>query len=117
MSQYECTRTPGDRMLRATLLPETMHPIETRDPVMTVENSAWDPEPAADVACQAQVAAMLATRHGAHEFEVEAALQYVYRMNDCVAAYEPIVGAGAPGRPARRSAGSAGRRGWCLILC
>ena len=52
---------------------------------------------AADVACQAQVAAMLATRHGAHEFEVEAALQYVYRKNDCFAAYEPIVGAGANG--------------------
>ena len=52
---------------------------------------------AADVACEAQVAAMRATRHGAREFEVEAALQYVYRMNDCVAAYEPIVGAGANG--------------------
>lgn len=50
---------------------------------------------AADVACQAQVAAMRATRHGAHEFEVEAALQYVYRKNNAVAAYEPIVGAGA----------------------
>jgi Xaa-Pro aminopeptidase len=32
---------------------------------------------AADVACEAQVAAMRATRHGAREFEVEAALQYV----------------------------------------
>ena len=50
---------------------------------------------AADIACQAQVAAMRATRHGAHEYEVEAALQYVYRMHNSVAAYEPIVGAGA----------------------
>ena len=50
---------------------------------------------AADIACQAQVAAMRATRHGAHEFEVEGALQYVYRKNNSVAAYEPIVGAGA----------------------
>ena len=50
---------------------------------------------AADIACQAQVAAMRATRDGAHEFEVEAALQYVYRRNNAVAAYEPIVGAGA----------------------
>ncbi len=50
---------------------------------------------AADVASEAQIAAMRATRHGAHEYEVEAALQYVYRKHDCVAAYEPIVGAGA----------------------
>lgn len=50
---------------------------------------------AADIACKAQVAAMRATRHGAHEYEVEAALQYVYRMHDSVAAYEPIVGAGS----------------------
>ena len=50
---------------------------------------------AAEIACQAQVAAMRATRHGAHEYEVEAALQYVYRMHNSVAAYEPIVGAGA----------------------
>ena len=50
---------------------------------------------AADIACRAQVAAMLATRHGAREYEVEAALQHVYRRNDSVAAYEPIVGAGA----------------------
>jgi Xaa-Pro aminopeptidase len=50
---------------------------------------------AADIACQAQLAAMRATRHGAHEYEVEAALQYVYRKHNSVAAYEPIVGAGA----------------------
>ena len=52
---------------------------------------------AADVAAAAQVAAMRATRPGLREFEVEAALQYVYRANDCVPAYEPIVGAGANG--------------------
>ena len=52
---------------------------------------------AADVAAQAQVEAMRATRPGLREFEVEAALQYTYRANDCVAAYEPIVGAGANG--------------------
>ena len=49
----------------------------------------------ADIACQAQIAAMKATRHGALEYEVEAALQFVYRKNNAVAAYEPIVGAGA----------------------
>ena len=52
---------------------------------------------AADVAARAQVAAMQATRPGLREFEVEAALQHTYRANDCVAAYEPIVGAGANG--------------------
>ena len=49
----------------------------------------------ADIACQAQVAAMQATRHGAHEYEVEAALQYVFRKHNAAAAYEPIVGAGS----------------------
>jgi len=52
---------------------------------------------AADIACQAQVAAMRATRPGMHEYEVEAALQYVYRKHNAVAAYEPIVGAGSNG--------------------
>lgn len=52
---------------------------------------------AADIACQAQRAAMHATRHGAYEYEVEAVLQYVYRKNNARAAYEPIVGAGANG--------------------
>ena len=50
---------------------------------------------AADIACQAQIAAMRATRAGAHEYEVEAALQYIYRKHNSVPAYEPIVGAGA----------------------
>lgn len=49
---------------------------------------------AAAIACEAQVAAMRATRAGGREYEVEAALQYVYRKNDAVAAYEPIVGSG-----------------------
>jgi Xaa-Pro aminopeptidase len=50
---------------------------------------------AADIACQAQLAAMRATRPGLHEYEVEAALQYVYRSQNATAAYEPIVGGGA----------------------
>ena len=50
---------------------------------------------AAAIACEAQLAAMRATRPGGREYEVEAALQYVYRRNDAVAAYEPIVGSGA----------------------
>jgi Xaa-Pro aminopeptidase len=51
----------------------------------------------ARIACDAQLAAMRATRVGGHEYEVEAALQYEYRRNNAVAAYEPIVGAGANG--------------------
>ena len=51
----------------------------------------------ARIACEAQLAAMRATRVGGHEYEVEAALQYTYRRNNAVAAYEPIVGAGANG--------------------
>ncbi len=51
----------------------------------------------ARIACEAQLAAMRATRVGGREYEVEAALQYTYRRNDAVAAYEPIVGAGANG--------------------
>ncbi|MBP6596865.1 MAG: aminopeptidase P N-terminal domain-containing protein [Arenimonas sp.] len=51
----------------------------------------------ARIACEAQLAAMRATRVGGWEYEVEAALQYTYRRNDAVAAYEPIVGAGANG--------------------
>ncbi|MEO8161832.1 MAG: M24B family metallopeptidase, partial [Arenimonas sp.] len=50
---------------------------------------------AADIAREALLAAMRATHDGAREFEVEAALQYVYRRNNSCAAYEPIVGAGA----------------------
>jgi Xaa-Pro aminopeptidase len=50
---------------------------------------------AADIGARAQLAAMRATRPGAHEFEVEAALQFEYRRSDAVASYEPIVGAGA----------------------
>ena len=30
-SQYECTRVPGERIERTTLLPETMQPIDTSD--------------------------------------------------------------------------------------
>jgi Xaa-Pro aminopeptidase len=50
---------------------------------------------AAGIAAKAQLAAMRATRAGGHEYEVEAALQHAWRSHDAVAAYEPIVGAGA----------------------
>lgn len=49
----------------------------------------------AAIAAQAQIAAMRATKNSRFEYEVEAALQNVYRRNNAVAAYEPIVGSGA----------------------
>ncbi|HLS84313.1 MAG TPA: aminopeptidase P N-terminal domain-containing protein [Arenimonas sp.] len=50
---------------------------------------------AAAIAAAAQRAAMAATRPGLREYEIEAALQYTWRRHGAVAAYEPIVGAGA----------------------
>ena len=50
---------------------------------------------AAEIAAEAHLRAMRATRAGMHEYEVEAELQYVFRRHNAVAAYEPIVGAGA----------------------
>lgn len=71
---------------------------------------------AADIACQAHVAAMRATGHGAHEYEVEAALQYVFRKNNAVAAYEPIVGAGANGCVLHYRANNAPMKNGDLLL-
>jgi Xaa-Pro aminopeptidase len=52
---------------------------------------------AANVAAEAQKAAMRATLAGGREYEVEAALWAVWRAHDCVPAYTPIVGAGTNG--------------------
>lgn len=71
---------------------------------------------AADIACQAHLAAMRATCHGAHEYEVEAALQYVFRKNNAVAAYEPIVGAAANGCVLHYRANNAPMKNGDLLL-
>ena len=71
---------------------------------------------AADIACEAQVAAMRATRAGAQEYEVEAALQYVYRRHNACAAYEPIVGAGSNGCVLHYRANNATMRDGDLLL-
>jgi len=71
---------------------------------------------AADIAARAQVAAMRATRPGAFEYEVEAALQFEYRRSDAVAAYEPIVGAGANGCILHYRANNAPMRAGELLL-
>lgn len=71
----------------------------------------------AAIACEAQLAAMRATRPGGHEYEVEAALQYTWRRHNAVAAYEPIVGAGANGCVLHYRANSASLADGDLLLC
>ena len=71
----------------------------------------------AAIAAEAQLAAMRATRPGGHEYEVEAALQYTYRRHNAVAAYEPIVGAGANGCVLHYRANSAALADGDLLLC
>ncbi|WP_374604231.1 aminopeptidase P N-terminal domain-containing protein [Arenimonas sp.] len=71
----------------------------------------------AAIACEAQLAAMRATRLGGHEYEVEAALQYTWRRHDAVAAYEPIVGAGANGCVLHYRANKAPLADGDLLLC
>jgi Xaa-Pro aminopeptidase len=72
---------------------------------------------AAAIACEAQLAAMRATRPGGREYEVEAALQYVYRKNDAVAAYEPIVGSGPNACVLHYRANNAPTGAGDLLLC
>jgi Xaa-Pro aminopeptidase len=50
---------------------------------------------AADIAAEAHVRAMRVARPGLHEYEIEAELQHAFRRHNAVAAYQPIVGAGA----------------------
>jgi Xaa-Pro aminopeptidase len=69
------------------------------------------------IASRAQLAAMRATKPGAYEYEVEAALQFEYRRSNAVAAYEPIVGAGANGCVLHYRANAAPMRDGDLLLC
>ena len=60
---------------------------------------------------------MLASRSARFEFEVEAALQHVYRRNNAVASYEPIVGSGANACVLHYRANNAPVRKGDLLLC
>ena len=71
----------------------------------------------AEIAAEAQVAAMLASRSARFEYEVEAALQQVYRRNNAVASYEPIVGSGANACVLHYRANNAPVRKGDLLLC
>jgi Xaa-Pro aminopeptidase len=68
------------------------------------------------IASRAQLAAMRATKPGAYEYEVEAALQFEYRRSNAVPAYEPIVGAGANGCVLHYRANAAPMRDGELLL-
>ncbi|MBZ4040536.1 aminopeptidase P N-terminal domain-containing protein [Novilysobacter selenitireducens] len=52
---------------------------------------------AADITVEAHAAAMRAVRPGMHEYQLQAQLEYTFRMHDAVPAYGSIVGAGANG--------------------
>lgn len=71
----------------------------------------------ADIAVQAQIAAMKASTSARFEYEVEAALQQVYRQNNAVAAYEPIVGSGPNACVLHYRANNAPVKKGDLLLC
>ena len=71
----------------------------------------------AEIGAEAQIAAMLATKTARYEYEVEAALQYVYRKNNAVASYEPIVGSGPNACILHYRANNAPIRKGDLLLC
>ncbi len=72
---------------------------------------------AAQVAAEAQKAAMRATRAAGREYEVEAALWAVWRANACVPAYSPIVAAGPNACVLHYIANSAVLSDGDLLLC
>lgn len=71
----------------------------------------------ADIAVEAQIAAMKSCRHARFEYEVEAALQHVYRRHNAVASYEPIVGSGANACVLHYRANNAPVKKGDLLLC
>ena len=71
----------------------------------------------ADIAVEAQIAAMKASRNARFEYEVEAALQQVYRSQNAVASYEPIVGSGPNACVLHYRANNAPVRKGDMLLC
>lgn len=84
--------------------------FKSKDEIKLMQRSA-------DIAAQAQIAAMRATRPGLYEYEIEAALQYCYKKNNAVASYEPIVGTGANGCVLHYRANNARLNDGDLLLC
>lgn len=71
---------------------------------------------AADISVAAHEAAMCAARPGVREYELQAALEYVFRLHDAVPAYGCIVGAGANGCVLHYHANNAVARDGELVL-
>ena len=71
---------------------------------------------AADISVAAHEAAMRAARPGIHEYELQAELERVFRMNDAVPAYNSIVGAGRNACVLHYQANSARSRAGELVL-
>ncbi|WP_101925725.1 MULTISPECIES: aminopeptidase P N-terminal domain-containing protein [Luteimonas] len=71
---------------------------------------------AAAISVEAHAAAMRAARPGVREYELQAALEHVFRRHDACAAYESIVGAGANACVLHYRANSAQARDGDLVL-
>ncbi|HEY4555345.1 MAG TPA: aminopeptidase P N-terminal domain-containing protein [Lysobacter sp.] len=71
---------------------------------------------AADITVAAHEAAMRAARPGVHEYELQAAVEHVFRLHDAVPAYGSIVGAGANGCVLHYHANNAVARAGELVL-
>ncbi len=71
----------------------------------------------AEIAVEAQIAAMQATPQARYEYEVEAALQHVYRRRNAVPSYEPIVGSGPNACVLHYRANNAPVKKGDLLLC
>ena len=84
--------------------------FKSRDEIKLMQRSA-------DIAAEAQIAAMRATRPGVYEYEIEAALQYCYKKNNATASYEPIVGSGANACVLHYRANNARLNDGDLLLC
>jgi len=78
---------PPHEFLELGHLLDEMRLFKTRDELKLMQR-------AADVSVAAHQAAMRAARPGVHEYQLQAALEYVMRMHDAAPAYGSIVGAG-----------------------
>ena len=79
---------PPHEFLELGHLLDELRLFKSRDEVKLMQR-------AADISVAAHQAAMRAVRPGMREYELQAAIEYTFRMHDAVPAYGSIVGAGA----------------------
>ncbi len=79
---------PPHEFLELGHLLDELRLFKSRDEVKLMQR-------AADISIAAHQAAMRAVRPGMREYELQAAIEYTFRMHDAVPAYGSIVGAGA----------------------